>query len=341
MNRGFRPDPNDRAIMALIHVLPRKATVEPVAVVDGEEHFMVNGTPLRVVWIGEGRLPDVRAALSHNVGNPDMVIVARKISPGAQKLLSEEGVGWVDETGAAEIALGPILISRTGRPPEASKETTRWTPSVFAVAEALLCGVRPTVADAMAETGLSRGGCQKALRFLTKLELLDAAAKRGRHSARELRNPGRLLDVYAAAVSEGSPPLSIPIGVSWRDPVATLSVIGQKWDAIGVKWACTGGLAASILAPFLSEVTSFEVYIEGQSPLGLESAALDAGLQILRGGRMTLSRFPTTTSQRLSTQANGLRLAPWPRVYADLSQVGVRGEEAAEHLREVMDAGGE
>jgi len=32
----------------------------------------------------------------------------------------------------------------------------------------------------------------------------------------------------------------------------------------------------------------------------------------------------------------GIRVVPWPRVYADLRLVGVRGEDAAEHLREVM-----
>jgi hypothetical protein len=79
--------------------------------------------------------------------------------------------------------------------------------------------------------------------------------------------------VYAAAVSEESPPLSIQVGVTWRDPIATLSEIGEKWDAIGVKWACTKGLAASVLAPFLSEVNSADIYIESRSMVGLEAAA--------------------------------------------------------------------
>jgi len=339
MNGRIRTDPGDRAVRALIHVLPRKAEVVP-AEEAGKEHTMVNGTPLRVVWIGEGHLSDARSALGSGPDHPD-IVVARRISPGAQKLLSDEGIGWVDETGAAEIALGLILVSRTGTRPEAPQETIRWTPSVFAVAEALLCGIRPTVTDAIERTGLSRGGCQKALQFLAKQELLDAAAERGRHSARELRDPDRLLEAYAAAVSEEAPPKCLQVGVTWRDPVATLSEIGAKWDAIGVKWACTKALAASLLAPFLSEFNAFNVYVDSRSMVGLEAAALDAGLQILKGGRMTLSPFPTTTSQRLSTRSEGLWLAPWPRVYADLRQVGVRGEEAAEHLREVMHARGE
>lgn len=40
-------------------------------------------------------------------------------------------------------------------------------------------------------------------------------------------------------------------------------------------------------------------------------------------------------TQRLSTPVGDLRVAPWPRVYADLRVSGVRGEEAAEHLFEV------
>jgi hypothetical protein len=30
---------------------------------------------------------------------------------------------------------------------------------------------------------------------------------------------------------------------------------------------------------------------------------------------------------------------PWPRVYADLRTVGVRGEDVAEHLRQEMQRG--
>jgi asparagine synthase (glutamine-hydrolysing) len=40
---------------------------------------------------------------------------------------------------------------------------------------------------------------------------------------------------------------------------------------------------------------------------------------------------------RFATEAGGLRVAPWPRVYADLRTLGVRGEEAAERLMARID----
>ena len=131
---------------------------------------------------------------------------------------------------------------------------------------------------------------------------------------------------------------SIQVGVTWRDPVETFSEIGALWGSRNVQWACTSELAASVVAPFLSEVSTFDVYVDRKTILELEVVAADAGLRVLDGGRLNLSPFPTTTCNRMSREVGGLRVVPWPRVYADLRQVGVRGEEAAEHLREVMNA---
>jgi hypothetical protein len=55
------------------------------------------------------------------------------------------------------------------------------------------------------------------------------------------------------------------------------------------------------------------------------------------GGRLVLRPFPTPAGAKLSeTIADGFRSVLWPRAYADLRISGVRGEDAAEHLREEM-----
>ncbi len=327
-------DPGRRAEEAVRAVLPRVARV-----CTGEGNtgvgMTINDHLFQIKWIGDGRLADARRVVTPRRGRPD-IAVARHMSPGARETLAGAGIGWVDETGAAEIAAGTIVISRPGRPPKPGGPPKRWTPSVIAVAEALLCGTKATVAATEEATGLSNGSCTTALRVLTDFGLLQADAGRGRDSARRVADHDLLLDAYAAAVEALPPSISLQIGVTWRDTIDGVLKIGAKWDKAKVEWASTGAVAAARIAPHLTTVNAADVYVDTETILGLEAAAAKAGLRPIDGGRLTLRPFPSVTARRLATRVDGLRVAPWPRVFADVRTVGVRGEEAAEHLREVM-----
>ena len=297
--------------------------------------FRLNGQPVEVRWLGEGRLRQVRELIVASKGRPDLV-VARRMSPGARAALSDAGIGWIDETGAAEVALDSLIVSKSGRAERPPPKPPRWTPAVVAVAEALLCGGNATVAAMQEVTGLSAGSCTNALRTLTELGLLSANARRGRNSMRQVPDADALLDGYARAAESLLSTASLTVGVLWRDPLAGVREIGRAWDLAGVSWAVTGGVAAEVLAPHLTTVTTAEVYVDRYTSAGLESVAEAAGLRPIPGGRLTLRPYPLSL-QGLSTNVQrGLRLVPWPRVYADLRQCGVRGEDAAEHLREVI-----
>ena len=100
--------------------------------------------------------------------------------------------------------------------------------------------------------------------------------------------------------------------------------------------AATGAAAAEVLAPTLTTLGSAEIYVQADTMAQIEAMARKAGLKQIDGGRLTLKPFPTMTSSVLASVVGGIRVVPWPRVYADLRLVGVRGEDAAEHLREVM-----
>jgi len=322
-----------RAEQALLAVLPRSVDVRTDAADDGVD-VIVNGRPLQVMWAGEGQLSDVRRVLAQHVSRPD-IVVARVLSPGARAELAQAGVGWVDETGAAEIALGTIIVARPGKP--AKREAPkRWTPSALAVAEAALCGVKATASAMHDATGLSTGSCVNALRILSDLELLEASADRGRSLARRVGDRERLLSAYASAAAALAPDLRVEVGVTWRDLADGLRKTADRWQAEQVDFAVTGALAAEQLAPYLTSVATAEVYVSAKTVVGLEAVAASAGLKPVDGGGLILRPFPTVSANRLATQISGLRVAPWPRVYVDLLHIGVRGEDAAEHLKQVV-----
>lgn len=326
-------DPRGRGAAALAAVLPRVVKVEAAS---DSEALLVGGNEISVVWAGEGSLGDARASLAS--GSMPDIVAARRLSPGAQEELSRAGVGWVDESGAAEIAIGSIIVSRSGRPDPRAEKPPRWTSAVLAVSEAVLCGRRATVAAMQESTGLSSGSCTNALRVLTELGFLEAKTGRGRGSARRLIDPHSLLIAYARAAKSLQSSLSIQIGVAWQDPIAGLAEVGRRWSEMGIEWAATGVAAANVIAPYLATVSTVEAFVDTDTIIGLEAVAADVGLRPIDGGRLTLRPVPTMAVKQLTTTIEGLRVAPWPRVYVDLIAAGVRGEEAAEHLWETIDA---
>ena len=332
-----RSDIASRSEIAVASVLPPSVQVRRRREDGHSVDLELNGQPVRVRWLGEGGLRQARELIAGLRELPD-IAAARRLSPGARKALSTAGVGWVDETGAAEIASGTLIVSRTGRIPVAPRKPPHWTPSVLAVAEALLCGGRATVSAMQETTNLSAGSTTNALRTLTDLEFLNAEARRGPKSARQVPDSDRLLDSYAIAAAALMPTITLTVGITGRDLVAGLGEIGRRWDKANMPWAVTAVAAASVFAPYLTTLTTAEVYVHRKTLPGLEAVATIAGLQPIEGGRLTLRPFPTVTTRSLAVVTSGLNLAPWPRVYADLRGVGVRGEEAAEHLREVVRA---
>jgi len=331
------PSPNKihtRAEEGLRAVLPRSVNLHPVQR-DLNYNLKINGTPIQVKWIGECGLRQAREMLAAPPHRPT-VVVARRMSPGAREEFSKAGIGWVDETGAAEIVFGQLIVSKTGRSEPKLEKPLHWTPSVLAVTEALICGTKPTVSATAAITTLSVASCTNALQTLTKLKLLTAGAKRGRESARHIADPDQLLDAYATAILAQDRTPHLTVGATWRDLISGLSDAAKGWNKAGRAWAATGAIAANVMAPYLTSVSSGVVYVDADTLAGLESAALDIGLRPIDGGRITLRPFPTVTTKQLVQNLKGLKVAPWPRVYVDLRRVGVRGEEAAEHLREVL-----
>lgn len=327
-----------RAGKALRAVLPLSVDMQVLGERGPSVEVRLAGRRVRVGWAGEGWMRNVRVLLADERLRPD-VVSARRMSPGARAALARAGIGWVDELGNAEISIGSLVVSRSGRGEVVRPVAPRWTPAAVAIVEALLCGTAATVAATEAATGLSAGSCTNALRALGELGLLASDAARGRGSARRVADADGLLDAYASAATTLAPKDRVTVGVTWRDPVAGLIDLGRRWDALGIEWAATGVTAGAVLAPLLTNVTSAVVYVDAATIPALEVVARTVDLRPIEGGRLTLRPFPTVSVCHLTGVVDGLRVAPWPRVYVDLRDTGVRGEEAAEHLREARRGG--
>ncbi|MEZ5119126.1 MAG: hypothetical protein R2686_04370 [Candidatus Nanopelagicales bacterium] len=297
----------------------------------------IRTTPTEVAWLATGWPRQIRDLLDRP-DRPDLV-VASELSPGARKLLTENGLSWVDETGAARVALPGVYIRiDVGQAPKKPRANLGWTPSTLAVCEALIVGIGGTVAELTAATGLAPSTAAASLRFLQKAHLVESEAARGRNSRRTVADEEKLLDTYAAAAGRLRTPESIRVGVLWRNPARGVTDLGARLSAKGVAWNTTGALAAEVLAPYLTEVDPWEIYVDGGSVAELRQIAREAGMEQADGGRLLLRAFPTPAKDRLGTEVAGQRVAAWPRVFSDLRMIGVRGEEAAEHLREQMGA---
>jgi hypothetical protein len=326
---------SDRALRAFEAVLPEGAHVKVDEQHNWDAILEVAGQELRLRWLPVGWPRQVDEALRRRP-RPD-IIAAPRLSPGAREVARRRKVGWLDESGAAEIHKGMLLISRTGNPAVPLDAKLGWRPATLAVCEVLLTGCPATVSAVADKTGLAVSTVAESLRFLDDNDLLSASAARGPQSRRYVNDAEALLDAYAAAAERLRSPTSLRVGVLWRDPIEGVTNAGYSWQKANIKWAVTSALSADVLAPILTEVTPMEVYVTGHTPGDMRQAATAAGLRDIEGGRLLLRPFPTPANGNVTVEIRpGLISVLWPRAYADLRTSGVRGEDAAEHLREEM-----
>ena len=225
-------------------------------------------------------------------------------------------------------------------PPESS---SRWSRSTLAVAEAALSGIAPTVENIENTTGLSRNATATGLARLERLGLLERPeASRGPRSGRRIVNPGALLDSYAAAAAEQrSKQSTLHAHRLWiGDPVGTLRTeIAPALSDSNHRWAVTGAAASLLIAPYLTEVTTLDLYVDPDLMADPARLALRLGARIVeRGHVIEVRELPTLMSAR-GPVIDGIQVALPVRVYADLLTAGGRWAEAAQHLREGFHAG--
>lgn len=352
---------DNRAVEILVNALPGpirdgvtvdKTRPEPVVnILLGTQH-----TTLIPIWAGEGFPADVKTALRARPEPRDtkshLVVVARRISAGARRLLNEQGIDWVEEAGDARIWAPPgLLIERDHSSRKAPTRTSefRWSGSIGAVAEALLVrasahshdlgpgnasnSMIPRPAEIAEETGWSYAQVSKALQsFDAQGWTTKSGGERGPGSRRDMVSPGELLSSWAAW-HMGRRLESVGAHATWVTPSEFVSRMTQ--NALVRTWALSGWAGLDIVAPFSSDVPSTTCYLDGPAfDHDLDRLLNDLELRrVTTGARVTFIR----AEGHVLRESDATRPEPIVsdiRLYGDLLRLKVRGDDAAEHLRE-------
>ena len=295
-------------------------------------------------WAGEGWPGDVKAMV-HLVPGVEVALAAN-LSHGARDWLARRGIGWVDEAGHAEIVRpSGLVVSREPRPltSRPASSSTKWARSTLAAAEAALSGTVPTVENIEKATGLSRNATATALRKLERLGLLQRPlALRGPMSGRRVADTEALLAAYVdAATDQRSKSPKILMHRLWvGDALESLRTeVAPALNATKTKWAATGVAASILLAPYLSDVRTLDIYVDTDLFSDKARLASRLGGRIVERGHVVAIRPLPTPMAATGPIVEGIHVALPVRVYADLLSSGGRAAEAAQHLKEVRGVG--
>lgn len=317
-------------------------------------------TDLAPLWAGAGLPTDVErvrrsSAWADAATRAIPVLVARTLSAGVRQRLSADGVPWADETGRARITLPwltLVLDDRVAVSAERGRDRGgfAWTPGAGLVAEAVLGTVSgrwsgesaplPRIADLADITGVSGSWVSRALRaFDAEGWVAKQGPARGPSTVRVLRDPAGLLSSWAAWY-RGARPEPIRAHRFLRDAEEWLREVAGAWPEGA--WALTGGQVLERRAPFLTALPVVDVYLADDvcvdrrrradylDRVGLREVDSGERVRVWPASRESLGLFGRSELWRTNEPQ-----VPDIRLYGDLFGYGVRGEEAAEHLRQV------
>jgi hypothetical protein len=299
---------------------------------------------LRAVWAGEGWPDDVRRAAA-GVPDPwpsDVVLLGRRLSPGAIEWLRARNANWADEDARARIAgPGGLLVIREPPTRTPSRDTRRfsWSPSSLSLAEILLASAD----ERLSAAALARDGGWSTAQAASVLGMFDAQGWTVKHGP--ARGPGAYREILDADGMLSA--WSVALGAQTRDTRiahrATRDVVGLLTGDLraaldeGLRWAVSGWAGLELTAPFTTTVPSVHVYIADEDFAGpLTAAIAAAGLrEVDEGGRVIFWRADPRILN-LAKRHEGVPVVSAPRLYADLSSFDARGQDAADHVKSLL-----
>ena len=193
---------------------------------------------------------------------------------------------------------------------------------MLAAVEAVLAGVNPTVEAVEAETGMSRGASANALSRLEQRGLLERPTpKRGPNASRRIVDVDALIDQYTEAADKFRKRQKVVrVHRLWANPLDVLDIeIGPGLTAMGVTWAVSGAAASTLLAPYLSDVTVVELYVDRSLLMARDRLASALGGRVVeKGHRIEVRELPTSMSA-LEDRGSEASKSPCPLAFTRTS----------------------
>lgn len=262
------------------------------------------------------------------------LVVAPAISPGGRAVLRERGIGYWDRGGSLYLDL-PWAHYDIERPPSPGAQRQHRSPyrgRAAQVVHALL--VEPARAWHVGElatcAAVSPYTAHQVLTMLER-ELWVDKEGRGPRAVRRLREPGALLEAWAAA--HRLEDYAFRRFHAWaQSPAALAGHVTAALDASGVEYALTLTSGAALVAPFAAEAGRLTVLVPARADLA--DVIRDVKLRPAEEGEnvaflSTRERSPLLFRQRV----HDAWVASDVQLYRDLWAWPRRGREQAAHLR--------
>ena len=311
--------------------------VEPVGLKRGIDALvMFAGTSVPIAIEFKARASAATAWHIVSVGrhHPELplVLIASETTTEARRILSEHGIGFIDGLGNAQLELPGLLlrVSGTGRPNRAPARS-RLSGKAGVVAQTLLLDPKRVwrIKDLAKETAVSSGLVHRVLSRL-EAEGIVRTTGAGPHRTRHVTDPTALLDLWAE--ENVDKPIRTRGYLLAQTPKQLINQLGEDLSDANIDHALTGAAAASIIAPFVTTITTVEVWVaDATDPKVLFDHT--PATPVDEGNNVTFLQAMDDTPLAFRQQRGGLWIVNPFRLYADLQRDTRRGSEQADHLR--------
>lgn len=264
-----------------------------------------------------------------------LVLVADRSTEAARSVLREHGVGYLDATGNANVALPGIYVqtdSSHRAPTVRTTSTTRLRGKAGLVVQALLVEADSDwgVTSLAESSGVSVGRAHNVLARLER-EGIAVSEGRGPQRVRRVVAPGALLRLWAEENDDRkNRTMAFVLARSSEQlAVRTAELLGRA----GIEYSLTGSAAAALVAPLATSIPTVQIWVSRADPT--ERIINEIGAERVESGfNLALDTSKNDVALRFPTMHAGMNIVYPFRLYVDLSTDPQRGIEQANHLRE-------